>query len=358
MSTRPLVIAHRGASGHRPEHTLEAYRLAVEQGADFIEPDLVATADGVLVARHENALAVLDADGRVDREQTSTDVHSRPEFASRLCTKTIDGQPVRGWFSEDFTLAELKRLRAVERIPALRPANTRWDGQFEIPTFDEILELADSLGRRHGRRIGVYPETKHPSWFAHEGTRLDGGAIACDLGAMLVERLVATGFTDPARVFIQSFECANLRALAGDVLPRAGLEVPLIQLVEAEGAPRDFVLAGDPRGYTDLLSAAGCEFVASYAQGLGVPKSLVLSGAPPRRPSPLVATAHACGLDVHVWTFRAENRFLPPHLRRGEEDAGHGDLRGEIREFLEAGIDGLFADHPDVAVEVLLSRSR
>jgi glycerophosphoryl diester phosphodiesterase len=293
MSSRPLVIAHRGASGYRPEHTLAAYRLAAEMGADFIEPDLVATADGVLVARHENALAVLATDGSLDRSRTTTDVHLRPEFASRLTGKTVDGRPVRGWFSEDFTLAELKRLRAVERLPALRPANTRWDGQFEIPTFDEVLELADTLGRTLGRRLGVYPETKHPSWFAREGKRLDGGPIGCDLGARLVSGLVAAGFTDPARVFIQSFECANLQALARDVLPRAGLALPLVQLVDATGAPRDFELGGDPRTYADLVTPAGCEFVAGYAQALGVPKSLVLDGPAPRRPGRLVGDAHA-----------------------------------------------------------------
>lgn len=358
MNLRPLLIAHRGASGYRPEHTLAAYRLAAEQGADFIEPDLVATADGVLVARHENALAVFAADGRLDRTQTTTDVHARPEYASRLTTKQIDGTAVRGWFTEDFTLAELKRLRVVERLPALRPANTRWDGQFDIPTFDEILELADSLSRELGRGIGVYPETKHPSWFAREGTRLDGGPIACDLGAALVARLDATGFTDPGRVFIQSFECANLQALAREVLPRAGLRIPLIQLIDTAGAPRDFVLAGDPRGYADLVTAAGCEFVAGYAQGLGVPKALVLDGTPPRRPTRLVADAHAHGLDVHVWTFRAENAFLPPHLRRGESDAADGDLRGEIAEFLAAGVDGLFIEQPDIGLDALLSRSR
>lgn len=358
MRARPIVIAHRGASGYRPEHTLASYRLAIEQGADFIEPDLVATADGVLVARHENALAVLDADGTVDRESTSTDVHTRAEFASRLTTKSIDGRPVRGWFTEDFTFAELKRLRAVERLPDLRPANVTHDGRYEIPSFDEILELAASLRTPDGREVGVYPETKHPSFFRDEGQRLDGGTIGIDLGAALVERLVATGFTAPSRVYIQSFEVANLVDLARRILPAHGLRIPLIQLVDSDGAPRDFVRAGDPRGYAELVDEPGCAFVASYAQGLGVPKKLVLAEQSPDAPSPLVRSAHAHGLDVHVWTFRAENHFLPTRLRRGAAPSAHGQLAAEIDAFLAAGIDGLFADHPDVALAAVLRRSR
>lgn len=358
MSARPLVIAHRGASAYRPEHTLASYRLAIEQGADFIEPDLVATADGVLVARHENALAVLRGDGSLNTENTSTDVHTRAEFAARLTTKSIDGHAVRGWFSEDFTLAELKTLRAVERLPALRAANTAHDGRYAIPTFDEILELAASLRTPDGREVGVYPETKHPSYFAHEGLRLDGGRIAFDLGGALVARLLASGFTAPSRVYIQSFEVANLQDLARRILPAAQLRIPLIQLIEAAGQPRDFVVGGDPRHYADLVTDAGCAFVAGYAQGLGVPKALILDGAPPRRPSPLVATAHAHGLDVHVWTFRAENHFLPGHLRRGDAPAAHGRLREELDEFLAAGVDGVFTDFPDLGADAVFRRSR
>ena len=358
MSTRPIVIAHRGASGYRPEHTLASYRLAIEQGADFIEPDLVATADGELIARHENALAVLREDGSLNTVNTSTDVHARPEFASRLTTKAIDGHTVRGWFSEDFTLAEIRTLRAIERLPGLRTANTAYDGRERIPSFDDIIELAATLRTPDGRAVGVYPETKHPSYFNVEGTRLDGGPVGVDLGERLVARLLATGFTAPSRVFIQSFESANLQDLAARLLPRAGLRVPLIQLIEAEGQPRDFARLGDPRRYADLLSDTGCAFVARYAHGLGVPKSLVLAGVPPRTPSPLVATAHAHGLDVHVWTFRAENQFLPPDLRRGDGAATHGDLRAELDEFLAAGIDGLFIDFPDIGVDAVFSRSR
>jgi len=227
-----------------------------------------------------------------------------------------------------------------------------------VPTFDEIIELVATLSKELGRRIGLYPETKHPSYFAHEGRRLDGGPLGINLGETLVERLVAHGFTDPSRVFIQSFETANLRELATRILPAAGLRIPLIQLIEAEGAPRDFELAGDPRGYADLVTPAGCEFVARYAQGLGVPKKLVLDGAPPRTPGRLVADAHAQGLDVHVWTFRAENRFLPPHLQRGAAPAAHGDLAAELAEFIAAGIDGVFSDFPDLGAAAVLSRAR
>ena len=191
-----IVIGHRGASGYRPEHTLEAYRLAIRQGADFIEPDLVATKDGVLVARHENEIS------------GTTDVASHPEFASRRTTKTVDGHALTGWFTEDFTLAELKTLRAKERIPGVRPANARFDGMYQIPTFAEVVRLAKSESR-DGHVIGVYPETKHPTYFAHEGRHLDGSLIGVSLGRKLVETLIAEGFTDPRRVYIQSFEWAT-----------------------------------------------------------------------------------------------------------------------------------------------------
>ncbi len=204
----PIVIAHRGASGYRPEHTLAAYELAIEQGADFIEPDLVPTADGVLIARHENELS------------GSTDVASRPEFAGRRATKRIDGVEVAGWFSEDFTLAELKTLRAREPLPDLRPAGAAYDGRFEVPTFDEVIALAAAHG------VGIYPETKHPTYFRHEGRRLDGTPIGIDTSRTLVDRLVANGFTDPQRVFIQSFEIANLLELEQRILPAAGIDLP------------------------------------------------------------------------------------------------------------------------------------
>ncbi|MFN3297513.1 glycerophosphodiester phosphodiesterase family protein, partial [Caldimonas sp.] len=243
----PLVIAHRGASGERPEHTLAAYALAIEQGADYIEPDLVITRDGVLVARHENALALLGPGGAV-REAT-TDVAERPEFAARCTTKTIDGQRITGWFTEDFTLAELKTLRARERIPQLRPGNTRFDGLFEIPTFEEVLQLVDQANARRRlqahddarspgrpvpfRPVGIYPETKHPSYFR---------GIGLPLEEPLVTLLDRHGYQAPdSPVFIQSFEVGNLRRL------RQMTRVPLVQLLAARGQHYDFAADGDTR---------------------------------------------------------------------------------------------------------------
>ncbi len=353
--SRPILIAHRGASAYRPEHTLAAYALAIEQGADFIEPDLVATSDGELIARHENALAVLAPDGTLDRTNTSTDVHGRPEFTDRLCTRSIDGHAVRGWFSEDFTLAEIKTLRAVERIPALRPGNVAFDGKFEIPTLAEIVALVRNVEARGGRRVGIYPETKHPSYFLHEGRRQDGTPIGIDLSASLVDTLVSLGFTATDRVFIQSFETGNLQVLADELLPKAGLSIPLIQLMDATGAPRDLELAGDPRSYADLAAPDGLAFVARYASGIGVPKRMVIPDDS-ATPSALVKEAHAAGLDVHAWTFRPENQFLAPRHRRGAAPAAAGALLDELAGHLAAGIDGLFIDSPDLGAAAIAAR--
>jgi glycerophosphoryl diester phosphodiesterase len=214
----PLVIAHRGASGCRPEHTLEAYRLALEQGADFIEPDLVPTRDGRLIARHENELS------------SSTNVADHPEFAERRSTKRIDGRFETGWFSEDFTLAEIKTLRAKERIPETRPENKAFDGLFEIPTLEEIIQLVKKEERSTRRKFGLYPETKHPTYFAREGVFLDGARINLSLGQMLIDTLVAEAFTDPERVFIQLFEFENLIELRDRIMPAADVNIPLVQL--------------------------------------------------------------------------------------------------------------------------------
>lgn len=347
-SAAPLVIAHRGASGERPEHTLAAYALAIEQGADHVEPDLVITKDGVLVARHENALAILHPDGSV-REAT-TDVAERPEFAERRTTKTIDGQRITGWFTEDFTLAELKTLRARERIPQLRPANTRFDGLFEIPTFEEVLQLVDEANARRrqlahddargqGRPapfkpVGVYPETKHPSYFR---------GIGLPLEEPLVTLLDRHGYRDPdSRVFIQSFEVGNLRRL------RQMTRVPLVQLLGVTGRPHDFVAAGDVRGYRDLAQPAGLAEIAAYAQGIGVHTNLIipLAGGRLGTPTTLVRDAHQAGLVVHGWTVRAENHFLPQDFDVGDDPRGLGDMAGWVRALLAQGLDGFFTDHP------------
>jgi glycerophosphoryl diester phosphodiesterase len=313
----PIVIAHRGASGERPEHTLASYRLAIEQGADFIEPDLVLTSDGVLVARHENEIS------------ETTDVADRPEYANRKAVKTIDGQRVTGWFTEDFTLAELRTLRARERLPHLR--GTAYDGQFEIPTFAEILAMLAEVNRDRAVPVGVYPETKHPNYFA---------SIGLPHEAPLLALLDAHGYRGRAApVFIQSFEVGNLRAI------RAQSDLPLIQLMDAKGGPAD-----DPgRSYAAMATPEELKAVAAYADGIGPNKAMVIPRGPLGglgKPTSLVRDAHAAGLKVHLWTFRRENHFLPLGQKRGVNPAGHGDLAGEIAAYLKTGIDGLFSDNP------------
>jgi glycerophosphoryl diester phosphodiesterase len=314
-------------------------------GADFIEPDLVSTQDGVLVARHENAMAVLNADGSV-REAT-TDVADRPEFAARRATKTIDGTTITGWFTEDFTLAELKTLRARERLPALRTANTRFDGMFEVPTLTEILRLVRDVNdyrreRARGgawRPVGIYPETKHPSYFQGIGLALE---------EPLVRTLRAWGYASPSdAVFIQSFETANLRKLAGMT------RLPLVQLLNGSGQPWDFTVSGDPRSYADLARPEGLAEIARYARGIGANTNLMipLVGGRLGTPTTLVRDAHAAGLVVHGWTFRAENQFLPDEFDSGSDPAVLGNLEGQIRAFLALGMDGFFTDHAFLGVQ-------
>jgi glycerophosphoryl diester phosphodiesterase len=336
--TLPIVIGHRGASGYVPEHTLTSYFLAMQYGADFVEPDLVMSGDGVLIARHENEIG------------GTTDVAARAEFRSRRSTRIIDGVSVEGWFTEDFSLAELKQLRAKERIPQLRPANTRFDAQFEIPTLEEIILLvqgveasrtarARALNRPPPARIGIYPETKHPSYFAARGLAME---------KPLVQLLARYGYEGPtAPIWLQSFEVGNLRALA------AMTQLPRVQLIEESGAPYDFTAAGDSRGYPELVTPQGLAEIATYAQAIGPNKSLII----PRRaagelgaPTALTADAHAAGLKVHPWTFRAENAFLPTTLKSGAAASERGDLTTELLIFLRAGIDGFFTDQPDIGV--------
>jgi glycerophosphoryl diester phosphodiesterase len=343
----PLVIGHRGASGYVPEHTLASYWLAIEQGADYVEPDLVSTKDGVLVARHENAITVLNTDGSV-REAT-TDVIDHPEFAARKTTKSIDGVAITGWFTEDFTLAELKTLRARERLPQLRVANTRFDGMFEIPTFDEVLHLVAQANERRRERaqqsggpravaalkpIGVYPETKHPTYF--DGIRLS-------LEEPLLRTLARHGYAGPkAPVFIQSFEVANLRAL------RRQTRLPLVQLLNGSGQPWDFTVSGDPRTYADLASAQGLREIATYADGIGANTNLMIPLVNGRlgTPTRVVQNAHEAGLLVHGWTFRAENVFLPDDFDSSANAGDFGNLAGQVDAFLSLGMDGFFTDQP------------
>jgi glycerophosphoryl diester phosphodiesterase len=321
------VIGHRGASGYRPEHTLAAYELAIAQCADFIEPDLVSTSDGVLVARHENEIG------------GTTDVAAHPEFAARRTTKVIDGATVTGWFTEDFTFAELRTLRARERLPQVRPANTAFDGQFLVPSIQEVVDLAERSRTCDGRPVGIYPETKHPSYF-------DG--IGLSLEEPLVETLDASGLRghrDP--VIVQSFEVGNLRALAHMT------KVRLVQLVNCTGAPWDFQAAGDPRTYADLVTPQGLKFVARYADGIGACKDVLIprdTGGALTSPTSVIADAHRRNLVVHGWTFRRENQFLPAQFRSSADPNAPGDLVGEIRTFLAAGMDGFFTDNPDLGV--------
>jgi glycerophosphoryl diester phosphodiesterase len=323
----PLVIAHRGASGYRPEHTLAAYRLAIRLGADFVEPDLVVTGDGVLVARHENEIS------------GTTDVAARPEFAARRTTRTVDGRRVTGWFTEDFTLAELRTLRARERLPGVRPGNTRHDGRHRVPTLDEILDLVERESRRRGEVIGVYPETKHPTYFASVGLCAE---------QPLARALREHDLDRPnARVFVQSFETANLRALAGMV------RVPLVQLVAGSGAPQDLLAAGDPRSYDDLVTPSGLREISTYAAAIGPDKHRVLprdADGDLARPSRLVDEAHAAGLTVHAYTFRDENRYLPLGCRLGDDPHARGSASTEYAAFFDAGVDGVFTDYTDTAV--------
>lgn len=324
----PLVIAHRGASAYRPEHTLAGYRLAIEMGADFIEPDLVSTKDGMLVARHENEIG------------GTTDVANHPEFGSRRTTKVIDGTPLTGWFTEDFTLAELKTLRAKERIPQLRPANAAFDGRYEIPTLQEVIDLAKAEG------VGIYPETKHPTYF---------DSIGLSLEEPLVATLKANGLDKPSsKVFVQSFEVSNLKQL--DTMIR----VPLVQLTSASGRPYDFTAKGDPRTYADITSASGLKEVAGYADGLGPDKNQIVPRDATnhlKEPTTLVADAHRAGLLVHPYTFRPENAFLPEEFRAGDPASpeylrARGDQPAELAQFYELGVDGVFADNADTAVAV------
>lgn len=334
----PIVIAHRGASGYVPEHTLASYFIAMQYGADFIEPDLVMTRDGVLIARHENEIS------------GTTDVAAQPQFATRRTHRSVDGEVLEGWFTEDFTLAEIKTLRARERIPALRPGNARFDGLFEVPTLEEILLLMQGFDAQRAARaralrepapppVGVYPETKHPTHFAARGLHLEPALVA------VLERHGYRGREAP--VWLQSFEPGSLRALA-----RLS-ELPRVQLVAASGAPYDLQQAGDARTFAQLLSPQGLAEIAQYAQAIGPEKGLII----PRRaddslgaPTALVAQAHAAGLKVHPWTFRAENYFLPRELRRGTDPAERGDLQAELLAFLRAGVDGFFTDQPDCGV--------
>ncbi len=324
-AARPLVIAHRGASARLPEHTLAAYRRAIEDGADVIEPDLVMTRDGVLVARHENEIG------------GTTDVAQRPEFAERQRTQTIDGTRVTGWFTEDFTLGELKTLRARERLPDLR--GVWYDGQYAVPTLHEVVILLADMSTAQGRSIGLMPEIKHPAHFQ---------ALGLAMEAPLLAVLDKHDVTRSAPVVVQSFEIASLQTLRGLLGADHG-NIALLQLI---GDPRERpadVAGGDGPRYRDMLTPEGLRAIAGYAQWIGPEKGLLGEVGRGGRiePTTLVADAHAAGLRVAPYTFRPENPFLPKALRRGAANARNEDGSvTEMRAYLSLGIDGLFTDDP------------
>jgi glycerophosphoryl diester phosphodiesterase len=333
QTAKPLVIAHRGASGYRPEHTLAAYELAIEMGADFVEPDLVPTKDSALVARHENEIS------------TTTDIADHPEFKDRRKTKTIDGEPVTGWFTEDLTLSELKTLRAKDRMPKIRQHNTIYNGHYTIPTFQEIIDLVKRKSAEQHRTIGIYPEVKHPSYFA---------SINQSTEQSMLDILERNGYKDKTdQVFIQCFEPSTLKKL------HAMTKLPLIQLVDEEGKPYDFVLQKDPRMCVDMVKPAGLAEIARYAQGIGPNKNLIAprdSSGHLLKPTSLVADAHKVGLLVHPWTFRNENSFLPADYRSGSAsdpdfDGHYGNAFAEYKLFYGLGVDGVFSENPDTALE-------
>ncbi|MFZ3469169.1 glycerophosphodiester phosphodiesterase [Streptomyces sp. 4.24] len=324
----PTVIGHRGASGYRPEHTIASYQLALDLGADVVEQDLVPTKDGHLVCRHENEIG------------GTTDVADHPAFAARKTTKTVDGVPVTGWFTEDFTLAELKTLRAKERIPAVRQRNTLYDGRWDVPTFEEVLRWADREGKRRGKRVWLHVETKHPTYFRGLGLGLEEPL------ARLLRRHGRDGRGAP--LFLQSFEPSSIQRLSRLV------SAPRVVLLSAAGTrPWDFEAAKDPRTVADLVKPAGLKWIAGFAQGIGPTMDLILPRDAAGRlgaPTTLVADAHAQGLILHPYTARNENSFLPAEYRKGTDPAAYGDAFGAFRTYFEQGIDGIFTDQPDTGL--------
>ena len=329
----PLVIAHRGASGYVPEHTIEAYMQAIVFGADCIETDLVMTKDGVMIARHDNLLNL------------TTNVAEMAEFGDRKTTKTVDGKQLTGWFSEDFTLAEIKRLRAVERIPKIRPANVRYDGKFLIPTLGEILALAQTYDRIAARHICLYIETKHPTYFDDKGFGIEEALVA-ELG-----QADYTHRSDP--VYIESFEISGLKKIRGIS------DLKLVQLLNESGKPYDMEKQGIDLSYQQMATPEGLKMIATYADVVAPDKStfiLPLDAAgnlDPAKATSFVTDAHQAGLLVHPFTFRVENKFLPKNLKSAPAiDSKPGDLAGEITPFLKLGVDGFFVDNPDIGVRV------
>lgn len=324
----PTVVAHRGASGYRPEHTLGSYQLALDMGAHVIEQDIVPTKDGHLVCRHENDITA------------TTDVAAHPEFASRKTTKSVDGTSLTGWFTEDFTLAELKTLRAKERIPGTRQRNTLYDGRWDVPTLEEVFRWADRQGHERGRRIWLHIETKHPTYFRKLGLGLEEPL------AKLLRKYGRHKKNSPN--FLQSFEPSSIQRLNKLVDP------PLVVLLSgASSRPWDFVEAGDPRTVADLIKPEGLQWMASFAQGIGPTLDLIIPKKPDGSlgtPTTLVKDAHKAGLILHPYTMRNENTFLPANFKKGTDPNAYGDAFGAFKTYFETGIDGIFSDNCDTAL--------
>lgn len=326
---KPLIFGHRGCSARRPEHTLASYLQAVIDGADFIEPDLVATKDGILVIRHENEIS------------GTTNVATNPEFAGRRTTKVVDGQSITGWFTEDFTLAELKTLRAIERLGKIRPESQSYDGQFEVPTFEEMIAFTAAQAKAQGRVIGLVPELKHSTYFASIGIPLEDRFLAM---------LAAHDYTRKNPVEIQSFETANLRYIRKTLGRPAN--VTLLQLMGGPAdMPPDIALAGGKTTFGDMAAPDGLAKIADYADVVGPSSRMLIpldADEKLGKPSSFVADAHAAGLLVRPYTFRPENRFLPADLRGpgGPDARNDAGSVAEMRRYLVLGIDGLFTDDP------------
>ncbi|MDA3556143.1 glycerophosphodiester phosphodiesterase [Acinetobacter sp. AOR15_HL] len=337
-----LVVGHRGASALRPEHTLASYQKAIDDGADFIEPDLVSTKDGVLVTRHENEIG------------GTTNVSTLTQFADRKITKNIDGKDLTGWFTEDFTLSELQQLKARERIPEFRPANTAYNDLYPVPTLEQVIELAEANYKKTGKIIGLYIETKHPTYFKNQKLAMED---------TLLKTLAKYKYTrDIAPVYLQSFEVSNLKYLKDQLdLHKTIKHAQIIQLYDAKTSqPADFVESGDTKTYADLATAQGLKDVAKYANGVGPSKGYILSfnDKGSVQTTSFISDAHTAGLKVHPYTFRPENNFLPTPLKCSQDKPAERCPSGALKEFeayFKAGVDGVFTDDPALGREAVIN---
>ncbi|WP_447510670.1 glycerophosphodiester phosphodiesterase [Acinetobacter geminorum] len=337
-----LVVGHRGASALRPEHTLASYQKAIDDGADFIEPDLVSTKDGVLVTRHENEIG------------GTTNVSTLSQFADRKTTKNIDGKDLTGWFTEDFTLSELQQLKARERIPEFRPANTAYNDLYPVPTLEQVIELAEANYKKTGKIIGLYIETKHPTYFKNQKLAMED---------TLLKTLAKYEYTrEIAPVYLQSFEVQNLIDLKNELdLHKTIKHAQIIQLYDAKTAqPADFVESGETKTYADLATAQGLKDVAKYANGVGPSKGYILNfndnGSV--QTTSFITDAHTAGLKVHPYTFRPENNYLPTPLKCSQDKPAERCPSGALKEFeayFKAGVDGVFTDDPALGREAVIN---